>query len=82
MKNERRGETLHEVLMVYVAPVVSGAIATLILSTTTTLPKWSCFVLGLPIGTILGWIGMIGIGMLWTVIVSKLRTAKRKGTEE
>jgi hypothetical protein len=58
---ERRGETVIELLMTYVAPVVGGIIASVILIQLTGWPQIVCIAIGLPVGTILGWIVLVGL---------------------
>ena len=60
---ERRGETVIELLMTYVAPVVGGITAAVLLIQLTGWPLIICIAIGLPVGTILGWIVMIGLFM-------------------
>ncbi len=58
---ERRGETVIELLMTYVAPVVGGIMASVILIQLTGWPRIVCIAIGLPLGTILSWIVLIGL---------------------
>ena len=57
----RTGETLIELLMGVVAPIVGGIGTMVLLQELTPLPRWLCFLIGLPVGTILGWIAMMTI---------------------
>jgi hypothetical protein len=73
MKGNRNGETILEIMMGYVAPIVGGIITTVTLDQITSLPRWACFAIGLPLGTILGWIACLGIAIMISVVVQKFR---------
>ena len=54
---QRRGETLIDFVM-SLSGVLGAAVMIAILSQATSLPKWACFVIGLPLGMIAAWLSM------------------------
>ena len=56
--------TLIEVLMEYAAPIVGSLSFAWLLMTWTSLPRWACIVIAIPLGTVTMW-GLI-IGLLFT----------------
>ena len=48
MKGNRNGETILEIMMGYVAPIVGGIITTVTLDQITSLPRWVCFAIWTP----------------------------------
>lgn len=54
-------KTLIEMLMEVVAPIVGSIAVAITLRTWTPMPTWACVLIGLPVGTVLGWLGMIGL---------------------
>lgn len=73
MKN-RHGMTSVEVVMEFVAPVIGGVLAILVLRHTTSMPMWACCLIGVPVGTIVAWAVIIGAVVICGVI---LRRSKR-----
>jgi hypothetical protein len=59
--HRRTGETFVEFLMGVVAPIVGGIATIVMLQKFTSFPSWLCFLVGLPVGTILGWIAMLTV---------------------
>lgn len=56
----RRGETLIEVLMTYVVPVIGMSVLIAVLRHFTALPFWACALIGIPVGTIAAWLLVLG----------------------
>ena len=52
-------KTLIELLMEVVAPIAGGITVAFVLQIYTPMPTWACVLIALPIGTVLGWLGMI-----------------------
>lgn len=44
-----------------VAPIVGGIATIAMLQKLTSFPSWLCFLVGLHVGTILGWIAMLTV---------------------
>ncbi len=72
--NSSAPKTLIELLMEVVAPIVGGIAVALFLRTWTPIPTWACVLVGLPIGTVLGWVTMIAV----FVMVAFLFDTKQK----
>ena len=56
----RRGETLFELLMGTVGPIVGCLIAFIALREFTDSPLWICVAIALPMGTIAAWLVILG----------------------
>ena len=69
----RTGETLVEFLMGAVAPIIGGIATIGILQKLTSFPSWLCFLIGLPVGTILGWITMFALIISVGFVLKSLR---------
>ena len=54
-------KTLIEMLMEVVAPIVVGIMVAIMLRTWALMPTWVCVLIALPVGTVLGWVAMIGL---------------------
>ena len=59
--DESSPKTLIELLMEVVAPIAGGITVGIVLRAWTPMPTWACVLIALPIGTVLGWLGMIGM---------------------
>lgn len=55
-----RKETLIELLMTAVFPLLGGTITIVFLQSSTTWPLWLCMLLGLPFGAVLAWTLVLG----------------------
>ena len=60
-RNARNGKTVIELLMEIVAPIAGGITVAMTLKSWTTMPTWACILIALPVGTILGWVTILGV---------------------
>ena len=67
--HRRRGETLIDMLMTVVIPIVGGIAGSLVLSHFTPLPFWTCILLGIPLGTIAAWLLFLGLAIAFSLLV-------------
>ena len=71
-------KTLIEVLMEVVAPIVGGIAVSITLRTWTPMPTWACVLIALPVGTVLGWLAMIGVIVVIGVAVDTMTNRRTK----
>lgn len=77
----RSGETVIDWLMSTVIPIVGAVAAIVTLLQCTTLPKWACFILGLPLGTIGGWLAFVVAAAVVLRLVEFVNPKKHGGSQ-
>ena len=76
--DESSPKTLIELLMEVVAPIAGGITVGIVLLTWTPLPIWACVLIALPIGTVIGWLGMIGMIVCVGSVVQAITNRRTK----
>lgn len=71
-------KTLIELLMEVVAPIAGGITVAIVLQTYTPMATWACFLIALPIGTVLSWLGMIGLIVCVGSVVQAITNRRTK----
>ncbi|TWU50701.1 hypothetical protein Poly51_39940 [Rubripirellula tenax] len=74
----RRGETLIDLLMSTVLPIVGGITAGLVLKSFTSLPFWACLLIGIPVGTVTAWALFVGVAFLFHKAIAEPLAASRE----
>lgn len=74
----RRGETVVELLAGTVVPVVGSVAAGVILAETTSMPRWACYLIGVPVGTLGGWLILFGVPFLVFWMADRRKKAKNR----
>lgn len=74
----RRGETLIDIVMGTVLPIVGGIAGTLFFRQVTSLPTWGCFLLGLPLGTVVAWAAFVALAYVVVVPAEKWSEWRRR----
>ena len=76
--HDRRGETLIDLLMSTVLPIVGGITAGLLLRSFTSLPFWACLLIGIPVGTVTAWLLFVGFALLFHKAITEPLAASRQ----
>ena len=75
--HNRRGETLID-LLITLSGVVGSAVIPIVLLRTTPLPKWVCFIVGIPVGAVVGWLTVAALLFtVWLVLLFPLETFRK-----
>lgn len=74
----RRGETLIDLVMGTILPIIGGIVGTLLFRQVTSLPMWGCFLLGLPLGTVAAWCAFVALAYLVLVPAEKWSNWRRR----
>lgn len=74
---QRRAKTLIDLFMTVLVLIFGGIAGTLLLQSVTSLPFWACVILGIPVGTVGAWLGLVGLAFVVFVPCEKLREWRR-----
>ncbi len=72
-----RPRTTIELLLEYVVPFIGAISMALILRSCSPLPRWACIVIAIPVGTIGGWLVVLGP----LVLLDRMIPGRSRGRE-